>query len=132
VILDTHVWIFYATERGLDPKGLRSIERARKLGRLQIASVTLWEVALLVQERRLRLTLPTSEWFRDALTLTGVHIAPLDVAIAIQAARLARPLRDPADCQVVGTAIKIGVPLATRDARILENAKPLGLDVIEV
>ena len=29
-------------------------------------------------------------------------------------------MRDPADCQIVGTAIYLGVPLVTRDARIIE------------
>jgi PIN domain nuclease of toxin-antitoxin system len=132
VIPDTHAWIFYATGKRLDKYGLRRIEKARRAGRLQIASVTLWEVAWLAQERMLRFMQPPSEWFRDALMRTEVRVAHLDVAIAIEGARWVRTLRDPADCQVVGTAIKSGVPLATRDSRILENAETLGIDVVEV
>jgi predicted nucleic acid-binding protein len=40
-------------------------------------------------------------------------------------------LRDPADCQIVGTAIYLGVPLVTRDARILERGEGLGADIVE-
>ncbi len=33
---------------------------------------------------------------------------------------------------IVGTALAIGAPLVTRDARILEKAGVLGLDVVEI
>lgn len=132
MILDTHAWVFYATGARLAKRGLQRIERARRSGRLQIAAVTLWEVALLAQERRVRFVQPLGEWFRDALAQTEVMVAALDSAIAIDAARLVHLLRDPADCQIAGTALRAGVPLATRDARLLENAAALGLDVVEV
>jgi PIN domain nuclease of toxin-antitoxin system len=132
VILDTHAWIFYAAGRALEKRALRQIERARGEGRLHIAAVTLWEVALLAQERKLRLSQPTHEWLHNALKRTEVHVAPLDVGNAIEGARLHRALRDPADCQIVGTAVQMGVPMATRDARILGRADDLGLDVVEI
>ena len=56
-------------------------------------------------------------------------MAALDVAVAIDAARLLHLLRDPADCQIAGTALHAAVPLATRDARLIRNADALGLDV---
>ncbi len=132
MILDTHVWVFYATGARLAKRGLQRIEKARRAGRLQIAAVTLWEVALLAQERRIRFVQPPGEWFRDALARTEVTVAALDAEIAVEAARLVHLLRDPADCQIAGTALRSGVPLGTRDARLLENANALGLDVVEV
>lgn len=132
MILDTHAWVFYATGARLAKRGLRSIEKARRAGRLQIAAVTLWEVALLAQERKIRFVQPLGEWFREALMRTEVTVAALDAQIAIDAARLVHLLRDPADCQIAGTALRAGVPLATRDARLLENAAALGLDLVEV
>jgi PIN domain nuclease of toxin-antitoxin system len=94
--------------------------------------VTLWEVALLAQERKIRFAQPPREWFREALARTEVRVAALEPQIAIDAARLVHILRDPADCQIAGTALRAGAPLATRDTRLLENADALGLDVIEV
>jgi PIN domain nuclease of toxin-antitoxin system len=132
LILDTHAWIFYATGRPIDRRVLRRIDKARLAGRLGIAAVTLWEVALLAQERRLRFSESTVDWLRDALEHTGVQVAPLDEATAVSAARLHHALRDPADCQIAGTALQVGAPLATRDARILERADALGLDVVEI
>jgi PIN domain nuclease of toxin-antitoxin system len=132
VILDTHAWVFYATGRPLEKRALRRMERARSEGRLHVAAVTLWEIALLVQERKLRFSQPTREWFRDAVKHTEVQVAPLDAGTAIEGARLRHALRDPADCQIVGSALHMGVPLATRDARIIENAKALGLDIVAI
>lgn len=132
MILDTHAWVFYAVGRRLDRKALRRIERARTDGQLRIAAVTLWEVALLAQEGRLRFSQPAGEWMEEALERTEVRVAPLDATTAIAGARLFHVLRDPADCQIVGTALHSGVPLATRDGRIVESAKGMGLEVVEI
>ena len=99
---------------------------------MHVAAVTLWEIALFVHERSLRLSLPAADWFRDTVKRTEVRVAPLDAATAIEGARLFDALRDPADCMIVASALRMGVPLATRDARILDHAKTLGLDTVEV
>lgn len=132
MILDTHAWVFYATGARLAKRGLQRIEKARRSGRLRIAAVTLWEVALLAQERKIRFMRPPGEWFREALARTEVTVVALDAEIAIDAARLVHLLRDPADCQIAGTALCAGVPLGTRDAGLLDNADALGLEVVEV
>jgi len=132
MILDTHVWLRYLAGSAISARALRRIERARAGEALGIAAVTLWEVALLVHERKLRIDGTTADWLGTALVRSGASIAPLDAAVAQVAARLIGILRDPADCQIAGTALHLGVPLATRDARILERAEKLGLEVVEV
>jgi PIN domain nuclease of toxin-antitoxin system len=132
VILDTHAWVFYATGRPIPARSLRRIERSRREGELHVAAVTLWEVALLAHEGRLMLAQPAGDWMRDALRNTSVRVAALDAGVAVEGARLLRVLRDPADCQIVGTALHHGVPLATRDGRIVEHAKALALDIVPV
>ena len=52
MILDTHVWLRYLLGQRLGSSALRRIERARAASRLQVAAATLWEVALLVAERK--------------------------------------------------------------------------------
>jgi PIN domain nuclease of toxin-antitoxin system len=131
MILDTHVWLRYLGGVSLAKRALRGVEQARLLGRLQVAAVTLWEVALLVHERKLRVDGATGEWLAAALLRSGATVAPLEPGVAQECARLISVLRDPADCQIAGTALHMGVPLVTRDARILENARSLGLNVVE-
>lgn len=99
---------------------------------MHVAAVTLWEISLLVHERKLRLSLPPAEWFRDTIKRTEVRVAPLDAATAIEGARMIDTLRDPADCMIVASALHLGVPLATRDARIIDHAKALGLDIVAI
>lgn len=131
MILDTHAWLRYVGA-GLSKTAVRRINRARTRGQLRIAAVTLWEIALLVHARRLRVDGQVKEWLETALARSGVTVSPLDTAVAFESARLIDSLRDPADCQIVGTALHLGVPLATRDARILGAAQGLRLDVLEI
>jgi PIN domain nuclease of toxin-antitoxin system len=53
MILDTHAWLRYLGA-GLSKVSVRRIDRARRAGQLRVAAVTLWEIALLVHTRRLR------------------------------------------------------------------------------
>lgn len=107
------------------------IERARTSGRLQVAAVTLWEMALLVHEGKLRIDDAVPKWLHTALARSGTTVAPLEPGAAHEAARLAGTLRDPAGCQIVGTAVHLGVPIVTRDKWILQGARPLGIEVLE-
>lgn len=131
MILDTHVWLRYLLGSPLGKSALRRIERARTASRLQVAAVTLWEVALLVTERKVRIDRATGDWLTSALTRSMTSVAALDPAAAQASAPLIALLRDPADCQIAGTALHLGVPLVTRDARILDHAKTLGLEAVE-
>jgi PIN domain nuclease of toxin-antitoxin system len=130
MILDTHVWLRYLAGARIDHRALRRIERARAANRLQVAAVTLWEIALLVHERKVRIDGTTVDWLTSALARSTTGVAPLDPAVAQASARLISLLRDPADCQIAGTALHLGVPLVTRDARILDQAEGLGLEAV--
>jgi len=109
----------------------RRIEQARAAGRLQVAAVTLWEIALLVQEGKLRIDDAVPKWLHTALARSGTTVAPLEPETAHEAARAAATLSDPAGCQIVGTAVHLAVPLATRDRRVLECARRLGIEALE-
>ncbi len=131
MILDTNVWWRYLTEGRMAKVTRGRIEQARVAGRLQIAAVTLWEIALLVQEGKLRMDDPVAKWLHTALARSGTTVAPLEPEAAHDAARAAATLSDPAGCQIVGTAVHLGVPLATRDRRMLDCARRLGIEALE-
>jgi PIN domain nuclease of toxin-antitoxin system len=130
VILDTNVWWRYLTAGRMAKETRRRIEQARAAGRLQVAAITLWELALLVQEGKLRIDDTVPRWLQTALARSGTTVAPLEPGAAHESARLAGTL-SAAGCQVVGTAVHLGVPLATRDRRVLECARRQGIEALE-
>jgi PIN domain nuclease of toxin-antitoxin system len=130
VILDTQVWWRYLVAGRMAQQTRRRIEQARAAGRLQVAAVTLWEIARLAHAGQLRLDGTTRQWLETALRRSGTTVAPLEPGAAHEAARLAETL-SPAGCQIVGTALHLGVPLATRDARVLACARSVGLEALE-
>lgn len=132
MILDTNVWWRDLTANGRMPKATRRrIEQARAAGRLQVAAVTLWEIALLVQEGKLRVDDAVPKWLHTALARSGTTVAALEPETAHEATRAAATLSDPAGCQIIGTAVHLGVPLVTRDGRMLDCARRLGIEVFE-
>jgi PIN domain nuclease of toxin-antitoxin system len=130
VILDTHVWWRYLTAGRMAKVTRRRVEQARAAGRLQVAAVTLWEMALLVHEGKLRVDGSVPKWLHTALAQSGTTVAPLEPEAAHEAARLAASL-NPASCQIVGTAVHLGVPVASRSGRILECARRMGIEALE-
>lgn len=131
MILDTHVWWRYLTEGRMPKETRRRLEQARAAGRLRVAAVTLWEIALLVQEGKLRVHDAVPKWLHTALARSGVAVAPFEPETAHDAARAAATLSDAAACQIIGTAVHLAVPLVTRDGRTHQCARRLGVEVLE-
>lgn len=80
-----------------------------------IAAIVLWELAKLTQLGRIDVDLDDPEV--DAV-LNGLHVWPLDLAVAKASIELDFT-GDPADELIAATSLVHGVPLLTRDERIL-------------
>jgi PIN domain nuclease of toxin-antitoxin system len=115
----THIWIFWEA----DPQRLRSSHRAileRTEGRFAVSIISCWEIAKLVQYRRLDLDRPVGEWLNSALSRPGLELLPISPEIAVESAQLPEPFhRDPADQLIVATARIRRIPLLTEDSKIL-------------
>jgi PIN domain nuclease of toxin-antitoxin system len=135
LILDTHVWLWVMSGRfdELSPGALEKIERASAEGRIGIAAISVWEVAMLERLRRISLSRPVEEWVNAALRAPGTHLQELSPAIAIESTRLpGDPPRDPADRMLIASARMTGGALATRDATIIEYGKSGHVRVVDV
>jgi PIN domain nuclease of toxin-antitoxin system len=82
-----------------------------------IAAITLWEIAMLVEKKRLSLNLSVLPWLEDSMSKTGVLVLPLTAQVAVSATTISH-FRDPSDRLIVATALTHGVPLVTKDERI--------------
>lgn len=110
--LDTHI-VVHALNGTLTTAERAALE-AHPWG---ISAIVLWELAKLVQLRRLDLDFADPAFRRF---LAAVHVWPIDLAVSLQSARL--DLRsDPADELIAATSVVHRVPLLTRDARLLAS-----------
>jgi PIN domain nuclease of toxin-antitoxin system len=123
LLLDTHVWV-WAVEGLVDhlrTSVVGAIEAAAQGGRLYVAAVSAWQVAMLVKKGRLVLSRDVRSWVAAARHAPGVRIAPLTVPIAIDSADLpGLATRDPADRFIAATARALSAHLVTCDGPVLE------------
>ena len=120
IVLDTHAWIFLSD----DPKRLgQGARRAMaKADRLGVAAISLWELAVLVEKRRLSLDRDLLPWIQDALGDPRLELLPLTPAVVATAHQLRGALDgDPGDRIIVATAMVEGAKLVSKDARITES-----------
>ncbi len=119
ILLDTHalIWLNLGLPQ-LGPRARQAADEALLEGRLAVSAVSFWEVAVLVQRRRVELEKSTDRWHQELLR-SGLIEIPLDGKIAIEAMGLPDLHGDPADLFIAATAIIKEARLITADRRLL-------------
>ena len=119
LLLDTHVliWLDEGNPR-LGVRALRAMNKALAIGQLGVASISFWEIAMLVEKRRLVIRIELDVW-RFELLQTGLLEIPLQGSTALRAGQLQAFHGDPADRMIVATALENSATLMTADRKIL-------------
>lgn len=119
LLLDTHVlvWLDEGNPR-LGKAALQIINESLASGQLGVATISFWEVAMLLEKQRITMQAELAEW-RFELLQAGLLEIPLRGTTAIAAAQLPLFHGDPADRLIVATAIESGATLMTADEKIL-------------
>ena len=110
--LDTHI-VIALLDGSLSPKELALVSRER----LAISAIVLWEIAKLIQLRRLVLDVESPE-FKEFLR--SVTVVPLSWQIAHASTQLDIEA-DPADEIIAATSIVERIELLTRDRKLLRS-----------
>jgi len=119
ILLDTHIWVWW-----VDGNENLSLEQTLEIqnneaGIIGVSAISCWEVAKLVERRRIKLDVSVDEWIHQALNYPGVRLLELTPEIAIESTRLPGEFhRDPADQIIVATARIHECLLLTVDDRI--------------
>jgi len=130
ILLDTHVWIWWVHgDNRLSGKAKSFLKQSEEVG-LGLSIISCWEVAKLVELKRLELPASVEEWLEQALQYPGIRLLNLTPRIIVEATQLPGSFhRDPADQLIVATARVHGTSLATADRKILEYA---GVEAIDL
>ena len=122
IVLDTHAWVwFISNPELLSKRAKKATDNAINAKEIFISSISAWEIALLVERGRLKLTLDVTDWISKSERLPFFRFIPVDNSIAIKAVNLPQPFHnDPADRIIIATATAIGAPLVTKDEKILK------------
>ena len=120
ILLDTHVLVWLATEpKKLTRPASAAIRRALKSGGIAIASISLWEIAMLVAAGRLRAAGTTDAVIRLLVEETRVLVLEITPSIAALATQFSEDFpRDPADRLIAATSRDRGLSLVSADERI--------------
>jgi PIN domain nuclease of toxin-antitoxin system len=128
-VLDTHAAVWYLLRSpSLSPKALQAIEVAFQSGEpVFLPSISLVEVIYLVEKGRL--PMPALERLMAAFEnpSAALRIAPLDIDVTKSVQQISRDtVPDMPDRIIAATALRLGLPLVTRDQRM----KATGIEVI--
>ncbi len=123
ILLDTHVLLWLSAEpKKLSRKAASAIRRSLRSGGIGVASISLWEIAMLLESGRLRA--PGTIEHAIGLLLEKTGVAVLDITPEVAALAVQFPASfpgDPADRLIAGTARARSIPLLTADERIRES-----------
>ena len=129
IVLDTHVLLWWVSNPDqLSRKARSTIERTIADGAIYISSISAWEIAMLVERKRLALTMDVKDWITKCEAIPYIKFVPVTNSIAIKAVQLAGNIHnDPADRIIAATAISMGVALVTMDQKLrnYQNVKSL-------
>ncbi len=118
VLLDTHVFLWSLLEPGrLNSKAKKLLSNSQN--QLFLASISIWEILILAEKKRILLDKPAPIWIREVLSKAPIQNLPLNTEIAILSRGLQLPHQDPADRFIAATAQAHELSLLTADRHLL-------------
>lgn len=132
LLLDTHVFIWLVNgDETLSTRVRRIMNKALAQGTVYLSVLSCWEIAMLLEKKRINLSLPCSQWIDDALRCSGVQLASLTPLICVNSCQLSGKIHgDPIDRMLIATARAMQLCLMTRDQSLLHYGKKYHVDVV--
>jgi PIN domain nuclease of toxin-antitoxin system len=117
LLLDTHVILWSAAEPERIPQNIK-VELEDDSNELWFSPVSVWEILLLAEKRRIIMEGDHKTSIRKMLQSLPLREAVINQEIAIQSRYIDLPHEDPADRFIAATAMVYGLILVTADKRL--------------
>ena len=120
IVLDTHALLWWVNDPAtLSKPAKKAIDTAVKSRSVYVSCISSWEIAMLVERGRLKLTLDVRDWVCRCEALPFLTFVAVSNTIAIESVRLPDfPHADPADRIIAATALSLGAALVTKDDKL--------------
>ncbi len=122
ILLDTHVWLWSMVGSSTLSKDFsNAFENILETQQVLISPMSIWEIGMLVDKKRIEISMDVSDWVDQALDVPGIQLCPITPRIAIQSTRLPGNVHgDPVDRLLIATAFEENAVLVSCDKKILE------------
>ncbi len=121
-LLDTHIWLWSLLDpRRLTTHASKALEDPES--ELWLSPISLWELSVLEDRGRVKLTDPFEAWVEQALAIAPVRQAPVTLEIALATRRPDLEHHDPADRFIAATALVHDLTLIAADRRLIGTAQ---------
>lgn len=124
LLMDTHIWIgLMVGDPRLMPGFRSAADRGQKTGALFLSPISIWELGMLVSNKRLELEMDCRDWVEQSLS-SGIQLAPISPRIALHSCQLPGKIHgDPVDRLLVATAYELSAVLVTCDKKLVDYGK---------
>lgn len=133
LVLDTHIWLWLMVGSSrLNQNFQDAITHAQLNYGVLISAISIWEIGMLVEKKRIQLDMDTLDWISQSLDFPGTRLVPLSPKIAIQSTRLPGNIQvDPADRILVATAHEESAVLITCDEKLIRYGEDKFISVYD-
>ncbi len=121
ILLDTHTWIWSHSATKLLSGNVKKLIKKTQTDQRAIASISIWEFAMMTSRGRIQLSISPDEWINYAVNKTGLRVLELSGETAVESCNLPGNFHnDPADRIIVATARIHKATLISKDQKIID------------
>jgi PIN domain nuclease of toxin-antitoxin system len=123
ITVDTHIIIWDALKpKALSNKAKKAIDDANQSDGIIISGISLWEIAMLMEKKRIKIEIPYLEFIDLVMGSNNYILKGITPGIADMSVNLPNDInQDPADRIICATSIVNNAHLVTADRNLLKS-----------